>query len=56
MGINETIADTRHWITEHKLKAIGQILATCFQLLGTNLTFDKLHHDVVLQVAFGAQE
>ena len=26
MGINETIADTRHWITEHKLKAIGQIL------------------------------
>ena len=26
MGINETIADTRHWITEHKLKAIGQSL------------------------------
>lgn len=23
MGINDTIADTRHWITEHKLKAIG---------------------------------
>lgn len=23
MGMSDTIADTRHWITEHKLKAIG---------------------------------
>lgn len=28
MGINETIVDTRHWITEHKLKAIGGLWAT----------------------------
>lgn len=28
MGINETIADTRHWIAEHKLKAIGSLWAT----------------------------
>lgn len=28
MGINETIVDTRHWITEHKLKAIGQSCAS----------------------------
>ncbi|KAL3160919.1 hypothetical protein ABBQ38_009311 [Trebouxia sp. C0009 RCD-2024] len=28
MGINDTIADTRHWITEHKLKAIGGLWAT----------------------------
>ncbi|DBA94806.1 hypothetical protein WJX77_009295 [Trebouxia sp. C0004] len=28
MGINETIADTRHWITEHKLKAIGGLWGT----------------------------
>ena len=42
MGINETIADTRHWITEHKLKAIGQSLTACFQLRGTILTFLKL--------------
>jgi hypothetical protein len=32
MGINETIADTRHWITEHKLKAIGQILDSLFSV------------------------
>ena len=23
MGISEQIADARHWVTEHKLKAIG---------------------------------
>ena len=23
MGMSDTIADTRHWVTEHKLKAIG---------------------------------
>ncbi len=33
MGINETIADTRHWITEHKLKAIGQILDSLFSVV-----------------------
>jgi len=28
MGVSDQIADARHWVTEHKLKAIGGLWAT----------------------------
>ena len=58
MGINETIADTRHWITEHKLKAIGKISGKICQFCchGHTRPFVSKMMIVRFQVAYGAQE
>ena len=45
MGVSDQIADARHWVTEHKLKAIGtRLLTFLLQLNGWSFPENIVRH------------
>lgn len=57
MGVSEQIADARHWVTEHKLKAIGtEHSSGAWHNKAFETSGDAMLCSAVLQADYGQQE